>query len=82
MDTQVLTEFLGKSLAPYMVPSVFVHLTSLPMTGNGKVDKRALPEPKAERRQRSGREPANELERQALRHLRRGPGPGEGLRGR
>ena len=33
------------------------------MTGNGKVDKRALPEPKAERRQRSGREPANELER-------------------
>lgn len=63
VDTQALTEFLGKSLAPYMVPSVFVHLTSLPMTGNGKVDKRALPEPKAERRQRSGREPANELER-------------------
>ncbi|RZM03544.1 MAG: amino acid adenylation domain-containing protein, partial [Variovorax sp.] len=44
-----LREHLKATLAPYMVPSVFVVLDAMPLSPNGKVDRRALPEPLAER---------------------------------
>jgi amino acid adenylation domain-containing protein len=43
-----LRSFLQNDLPDYMVPSVFVRLTSLPLTPNGKVDRAALPEPDIE----------------------------------
>ncbi len=63
IDTEKLSAFMEQSLTKYMIPNVFVHLTSLPMTVNGKVDKRALPEPVMEQGQRMGREAATELEK-------------------
>jgi amino acid adenylation domain-containing protein len=45
LDTNELKAVLGKSLPDYMVPSVIVLLDALPLNPNGKIDRKALPEP-------------------------------------
>ncbi len=44
IETAVLREFLRDYLIKETIPNVFVHLTRMPLTLNGKVDYRALPE--------------------------------------
>jgi amino acid adenylation domain-containing protein/non-ribosomal peptide synthase protein (TIGR01720 family) len=46
---QELRGFLGSQLPPYMVPSTWVVLESIPLTHNGKVDRKALPHPEMTR---------------------------------
>ncbi|MBW7473807.1 amino acid adenylation domain-containing protein [Paenibacillus oenotherae] len=40
-----LREFTKASLPDYMVPAHFIQLQGMPLTSNGKIDRRALPEP-------------------------------------
>jgi len=44
-DISQLKEYLSGELPAYMIPTRFVLLEALPLTSNGKVDLKALPEP-------------------------------------
>ncbi len=44
-----LRDFISKSLPEYMLPSHFIFLEKIPLTTNGKIDRKALPEPGGDR---------------------------------
>ncbi|WP_246791972.1 non-ribosomal peptide synthetase [Burkholderia perseverans] len=48
IDAEPLRERLQASLPAHMVPAAFVWLDALPLTHNGKLDRRALPRPDAQ----------------------------------
>ncbi|CAM2140153.1 Surfactin synthase subunit 1 [Paraburkholderia tropica] len=47
ITAQELREHTAKDLPAYMIPAVFIQMDELPLTGNGKIDRRALPLPDA-----------------------------------
>jgi len=61
-ELPVLSSFLADRLPAYMLPDYFVTLESLPLTVNGKVDRRALPLPEIETAVREGDRPLTETE--------------------
>jgi amino acid adenylation domain-containing protein len=60
VEAAALRRLLSERLPAYMVPSVFVALESLPLTANGKLDRRALPVPERQG-YRAPRTPAEEV---------------------
>jgi amino acid adenylation domain-containing protein len=59
-----LQQWLGTKLPKAVVPSAILFLTEFPKTPNGKLDRRALPQPDQKSPTASGHETATELERQ------------------
>ncbi|MFL6290868.1 MAG: amino acid adenylation domain-containing protein, partial [Thermoanaerobaculia bacterium] len=63
-STSELRAFLQETLPEYMVPWTFVELETLPVTGNGKLDRAALPAPREVRAEAAAfTAPRNDLER-------------------
>ncbi|MCP4147689.1 MAG: amino acid adenylation domain-containing protein, partial [bacterium] len=63
LDISQLREILSETLPDYMIPSYFVPLEKIPLTPNGKIDRKALPEPGANARTSSEYQaPGNETE--------------------
>ena len=63
LDKEEILNYLQTKLPEYMIPSVFVHLDQLPLTTNGKLDRKALPDPEFTDG-KSYVAPRNELEEQ------------------
>jgi len=63
ISAEALKRFLREKMPEYMVPAVLMRLDEMPLTVNGKVDRKALPEPEAELLQAEYVPPETETER-------------------
>ncbi|MCP4156908.1 MAG: AMP-binding protein, partial [bacterium] len=61
-DAQI-REYLGQGLPEYMIPSYIVRLEAIPLTANGKIDRKHLPTPGIKEREDHYTAPAGETER-------------------
>ena len=63
VDEAQLAAFMGGKLAEYMLPGRFIRLKEMPLNPNGKLDRKALPEPDIfSGRQTDYEAPVNEME--------------------
>ncbi|KOC78116.1 amino acid adenylation domain-containing protein, partial [Bacillus velezensis] len=61
-DIETLKAALKDTLPDYMVPAFWVEMDELPVTANGKIDKKALPEPDIEAGSAAYKAPETEME--------------------
>ena len=66
IDKEDLTIHMSKSLTPYMVPKAMMQLDKIPLTPNGKIDKKALPEIEVKKDNKVVKEARNDLEKKIL----------------
>ena len=66
LSEEALRRHLAEKLPPFMLPAALVLLPRMPLTANGKVDRRALPAPQNSASHRPASGPLDELELQLL----------------
>ncbi|TGD56526.1 condensation domain-containing protein, partial [Flavobacterium humi] len=57
-----LKAFLQSRLPDYMIPGIYIELEEMPLTGNGKIDRKSLPSPKGYESTQTYEAPRNPLE--------------------
>ncbi len=63
IDVSALGRFISEELPSYMIPSVTMQIDSIPITPNGKVDKRKLPKPTVQSGESAEQRQLNSLEK-------------------
>lgn len=66
VDKDELLTHMAKYLTPYMVPKVVMQLDKFPLTPNGKIDKKSLPEIEVKEEHKEIKAASNELEEKLL----------------
>ncbi|MCL2696398.1 MAG: AMP-binding protein, partial [Clostridiales bacterium] len=65
INVEMLNRFIEEELPPYMVPAATMQVETIPLTPNGKVDRRKLPAPDfSAGEEDEGARPLNDLEKQ------------------
>jgi amino acid adenylation domain-containing protein len=49
IDTKPLIDFMKQELPEYMIPSLFIEIEQVPLSANGKINRKALPKPSGKR---------------------------------
>jgi amino acid adenylation domain-containing protein len=65
-DSNELKTFLSRRLPSYMIPVFFVKVESWPLTNNGKIDYKLLPDPYSSLNQNQYQAPQNELQKKLV----------------
>jgi len=66
LEVSELREHLSRRLPDYMVPAYFVFIDHLPLSPNGKIDRKALPEPEISTTTATYIAPRNEIEKKLV----------------
>lgn len=66
LNISEIKDYLAGELPAYMIPTCFVPLEEIPKTPNGKIDRKALPDPKIRLDDREYAAPRNEKERKLV----------------
>ena len=66
-DAAALRHRMAEFLPYYMIPSHFIHIDEIPLRPNGKLDRKALPAPRAREARRDYAAPADETEEKLCR---------------
>lgn len=65
LQNSEIRSHLAKKLPDYMVPSYYIHMTQFPLTINGKIDKKSLPEYIQEKAENLAK-PINQVQKELL----------------
>ena len=70
VDEAVLKKILQNKLPQYMIPQYFIRLKSMPYTPNGKIDRKALPEPIEKGENKEITKPRNEIDEELIKLIK------------
>jgi amino acid adenylation domain-containing protein len=64
VDNDNLKQHLAKDLPDYMIPGIFIRIDKVPVTANGKIDRKALPDPSDFIQEKEIKLPTSEMEKE------------------